>query len=187
MLKPLISILCSKNYFLKNLNKQAQCKPLLLLGVLMCLGFSNGVQAEAVTGAAKDFTLKTNTGVNLRLAEEKGKVVLLNFWASWCAPCREELPLLDDMHKKYEKLGFTVLGVNIDEKPSAAMRVLEDIPVQFPVLMDPKNQVAQLYDIEAMPTTYIIDRAGQLRFLHRGFQKGYEVKYEKEVKQLLRE
>lgn len=166
--------------------KASALNPLLMM---LCWGLliSHQAHAESISAPGKDFTLKTNTGTNLRLAEQKGKVVLLNFWASWCAPCREELPLLDDMHQKYEKLGFTVLGVNIDEKPSAAMKVLEEIPVQFPILMDPKNQVAQLYDIEAMPTTYILDRSGKLRFLHRGFQKGYEVKYENEVKQLLRE
>lgn len=170
----------------------AQPRVKMAVSLVVCFWVALGVSVSTVAEEmaptpAQDFTLKTNTGQNLRLAEQKGKVILLNFWASWCPPCREELPLLDAMHKKYEKLGFSVWGVNIDEDPAAASKVLEEIPVQFPILMDTENSIAQNYAIEAMPTTYIIDRAGNLRYLHKGFQKGFEVKYEKDVKRLLRE
>ena len=89
---------------------------LLLLCFLSFAGL-NLAQAASLKGQAPNFTLKSLSGKNLKLSEMTGNVVLINFWASWCGPCREEMPLLNDLHKKYEPLGFTVLGVNVEERP----------------------------------------------------------------------
>lgn len=154
------------------------------------LGFSAlAAQAASVplTGAAPNFTLPTTGGKQLQLADFKGEVVMVNFWASWCGPCREEMPLLEDLQKKYSKLGFTVLGVNVDANLKDAARMLKDIPVSFPIGFDSKNKVSELYKVDSMPSTIMVDRKGNMRFLHRGYKPGYEADYEKEIRALIRE
>lgn len=156
--------------------------------MILIVAFSNPALAgKKMGGAAPDFTLKSNTGANLRLSEQKGSVVLLNFWASWCGPCRKEMPLLEELHKKYAPLGFTVMGVNVDKDMNLADKILNDIPVSFPILFDPTGDVSKMYDVDAMPTTVIVDRDGNMRFLHRGYKPGYEEEYAAQVKQLIRE
>ena len=137
--------------------------------------------------AAPDFTLKSLGGKNLKLSEMAGNVVLINFWASWCGPCREEMPLLNDLHKKYEPLGFAVFGVNVEEDVKGAMGFLQNFPVDFPVLLDSSNQVSKQYKVIAMPTTVLVDRDGKVRYLHQGYKSGDEIKYQQMVKKLVRE
>ncbi|MAA64188.1 MAG: redoxin [Alteromonadaceae bacterium] len=136
---------------------------------------------------APDFTLKSNQGENLRLEDYRGQVVMLNFWASWCGPCRQEMPLIDDIYSKYKDLGFTVLAVNVDEDSTDANRFLEAVPVSYPVLYDNDSKVSERYNVEAMPTTVMIDRDGNARFLHHGYLPGYEDDYVTQIKQLVRE
>lgn len=136
---------------------------------------------------APDFTLKSKSGENMRLEEQQGNVVLINFWASWCAPCREELPHFEEMQQQYEDLGFTVLAINVDEDPAKARVLLDDVEVSFPVLFDHKDKVSKLYDVRAMPTTVIVDRDGNKRLTHYGYKSGDEKKYQTVVKALLRE
>ena len=133
------------------------------------------------------FTLKSLSGKNLKLSEMAGNVVLINFWASWCAPCREEMPLLNALHKKYQPLGFTVLGVNVEEKTDKAKGFLVNFPVDFPILLDNTNKVSKQYKVIAMPTTVVVDRDGNMRFLHEGYKPGDEKKYRQMIKKLVRE
>ena len=144
-------------------------------------------QAGITEGKAPDFTLPSNLEQNLRLDEQAGNVVLINFWASWCAPCREEMPYLNALHEEYAELGLTVWGVNVDQKQKDADKAIRRLSVQFPVLFDSENKIAELYNVDAMPTTVIVDRDGNIRYLHRGYQKGYEVEYEKQVGELISE
>ncbi len=160
-------------------------KAVLYFCILLVSQFT--LAANTIEGLAPDFTLKSNTGSNLRLSELRGQVVLINFWASWCGPCRQEIPLLDDIHQKYSKLGFTVLGVNVDQDSAKADKILNDIPVNFPVLYDNEGEVSRLFNVEAMPTTIIVDRNGNMRFRHRGFKPGYEDLYISHIKTLIRE
>ncbi|MCR8922378.1 TlpA family protein disulfide reductase [Dasania sp. GY-MA-18] len=155
--------------------------PLILLSAL---GLAH---AESLNKPAPDFTLKSNQGNNIRLQELKGNVVLVNFWASWCGPCRKEMPELDKLHKKYQRLGFTVLGVNVETDSAAANGLLKDNPVSFPILYDTENRTSELYNVNAMPTTVLVDRDGNMRFIHLAYQAGYEKMYEKQIKQLIRE
>ncbi len=136
---------------------------------------------------APDFTLKSTQGSNIRLSEHRGEVLLLNFWASWCGPCRQEMPLLDALQQRYGKLGFSVVGVNVDKDSALADKLLKDIPVTFPVLLDNTGTVSASYNVSAMPTTVIIDRDGNMRFLHKGYKPGYEQEYEQQIKELIRE
>ena len=95
--------------------------------------------------------------------------------------------MLNALHKKYEPLGFTVLGVNVEEQIDNARGFLNDFPVDFPVLLDSNNQVSKMYNVIAMPTTVVVDRDGNMRFLHKGYKPGDEQKYRKMVKKLVRE
>lgn len=145
------------------------------------------VQAGTISGPAPDFTLKSNSGKNIRLSDLRGQVVMINFWASWCGPCRQEMPILDDLYKRYSKLGFTLIGVNVEQDSSKANAYLKDIPVSFPILYDTANQTSKLYNVNAMPTTVMVDRNGNMRFIHHGYKPGYENDYKKQIKALIRE
>ena len=140
-----------------------------------------------VADEAPDFTLKTLEGPNLRLEEYRGQVVLLNFWASWCGPCRQEMPILDRLHQRYEDTGFAVLGVNVEGETAPAQKIVDKTNVTFPVLIDEGQSVSELYDLEAMPSTVVIDRDGVVRYYHRGYKPGDEAKYVEVVKKLIRE
>ena len=140
----------------------------------------------AVT-AAPDFTLKSSTGENVRLAEQRGQVVMLNFWASWCGPCREEMPLLDGISKKYGKMGFVLYGVNVEEDNTPAKKMLKDLGVTFPILFDPESKLSSLYTVDAMPTSVMIDKKGNIRYVDRGYKPGDENKYREQILELIRE
>jgi peroxiredoxin len=157
--------------------------PALLSGWLMLLP----AMAAVTGGAAPDFTLKSASGENLKLSEYRGEVVLINFWASWCGPCRQEMPALDELHNRYRALGFTVLGVNVEEDSRKAREVLKDLQVSFPVLLDDRSTVSRLYDVVAMPSTVLVDRNGNIRYLHKGYQPGLEDVYLQQVRELIRE
>lgn len=158
---------------------------LVLLASVMF--FISAAQAAEVQGKAPDFTLKSSSGKNLKLSEHRGEVVLLNFWASWCGPCRKEMPYLEQIQEKYADYGFTVMGVNVEEDSSKAKKMLKDIPVSFPILYDTTNSVSKAYKVSAMPTTVIIDRDGNMRYLHKGYKSGDEATYKQWVKKLIRE
>jgi len=144
--------------------------------------------AAATSGPAPGFTLKSREGKDVSLASLKGQVVLLNFWATWCGPCREEMPRLQALYDKYKSLGFTLVGVNVENNPEGAKKWLADNgPVTFPVLLDTKNEVSKLYHVETMPSTVVIAKDGSMRFIHHGYKAGYEGDYQNEVRQLLRE
>jgi thiol-disulfide isomerase/thioredoxin len=112
---------------------------------------------------------------------------MINFWATWCGPCREEMPHLEALHQRYNALGFTLLGVNVEENSGDAVAWLEETPVSFSILFDPENSVSELYDVVAMPSTVLVDRQGAVRFLHHGYQTGYENEYQTQIRALIRE
>lgn len=159
-----------------------------VLGIaLLALTASMDSHAVAISDDAPDFTLKSLEGSNLRLEEYRGQVVLLNFWASWCGPCRQEMPLLDRLHHRYEDTGFAVLGVNVEGEAAPAQEIVDAINVTFPILIDDGQQVSQMYNLQAMPSTVVIDRDGVVRYIHLGYKPGDEAKYVEVVKRLIRE
>jgi peroxiredoxin len=136
---------------------------------------------------APAFTLAARGGQAVSLEQYKGQVVMINFWASWCGPCRTEMPLLESIYKKYNKMGFTMLGVNVEPNSQAANDWLKATPVSFPILYDTDSKVSKLYDVAGMPSTVIIDRTGKLRVLHRGYKPGDENEYMDSIRALIRE
>ncbi len=142
---------------------------------------------SASADPAPDFTLQSSTGENVRLAEQRGQVVMLNFWASWCGPCRKEMPLLDAMYQRYSSAGFVLYGVNVEEDNTDAKKLLKELGVTFPVLFDTESKASSLYNVDAMPTTVVIDKKGQVRFVNRGYKDGDENKYRDQIRELIKE
>ncbi len=158
----------------------------LILCSLTCGATAKSSKHEELNGPAKDFTLKSRNGKNVRLSDLRGRVVMLNFWASWCGPCRQEMPLLDKLAQRYEPAGFSLLGVNVDADKKLADKVLKDIPVDFEILYDPTSKVSEAYKVDVMPSSIMIDCDGNLNYLHRGYVSGDEKVYKSMIKKLLR-
>ncbi len=158
-----------------------------MVGAVIAVAVMSSVHAVGVQDSAPDFTLKSLEGSNLRLEEYRGQVVLLNFWASWCGPCRQEMPLLDRLHHRYEDTGFAVLGVNVEGETAPAQEIVEKTNVTFPILIDDGQKVSEMYNLQAMPSTVVIDRDGVVRYIHLGYKPGDEAKYVEVVKKLIRE
>ena len=159
-----------------------------LVGLAFSVFAASSLASSGLTGQpAPDFALKSSSGDNLRLSEHRGDVVMVNFWATWCGPCRQEMPLLDELYSRYQRVGFSLLGVNIDDNSSKAMNMISELGVSFPVLFDSRKEVSKLYDVDAMPVTVIIDREGTVRYVHQGYKPGYEEMYLDQIRSLLRE
>jgi thiol-disulfide isomerase/thioredoxin len=141
----------------------------------------------ASSSIAPGFMLPSRAGDIVALDKLKGQVVMINFWASWCGPCRTEMPLLEQMYKRYSPLGFTLLGVNVEADTRDAEKWLAATPVSFPVLFDKESKVSKMYDVSAMPSTVFIDRKGNVRYLHRGYKKGDESEYLNQIRALIKE
>src|SRR5499427_524482 len=163
------------------------------LAVLLALAATAPWSAAAfaalpkVGAAAPDFAAKSDSGRNVRLSELRGQVVLVNFWATWCSPCRQELPLLNKIYTQYRNAGFMLLAVNVDDNRKDADAMLKRLALRFPTLFDGSKNVAKLYGVDTMPATLVIDRDGRVRYVHRGYYEGYERKYEQQVRELLKE
>jgi len=155
---------------------------------IVALAAALAIAVPALAGTeAPAFTLASRGGGDVSLTQYHGQVVMINFWASWCGPCRTEMPLLDSIYRKYNKLGFTLLGVNVEPDSKAAEDWLKQTPVTFPILFDRDSKVSKLYQVGGMPSTVIIDRTGKVRWLHKGFTPGAENEYMDQIRALVRE
>lgn len=114
-----------------------------------------------------------------------GKVVVVDFWASWCGPCKEELPVLEDLYRRYRAHGLEIVAVNQDQDRDKALKFLRRAPVSFTVLHDAKSEVAAAYAPTKMPSSYVIDKNGVVRFVHAGFKASDAQTLEREIKSLL--
>ncbi len=141
----------------------------------------------ASASPAPDFVLDSNTGKPIKLSGYKGKVVMINFWATWCGPCRQEWPLLESIYKQYKNQDFVLLGVNVEPDPKPAGEWLKKQPATFPVLYDVKSQVSDLYKVSGMPTTVWVDKKGNLRLVHQSYKPGDENEYMNNIRMLMRE
>ena len=130
---------------------------------------SKPVKAASDRKAAPDFTLKDADGKPVRLSEYRGKVVLLNFWATWCGPCKMEIPWFIDFEQKYKDKNFAVLGVSLDEDGWESVKpYIAEKKINYRVVVG-TEQVAQLYgEVDSLPTTFMIDREGRIATVHIG-------------------
>jgi thiol-disulfide isomerase/thioredoxin len=120
------------------------------------------------------------------LTQYRGKVVYLDFWASWCKPCRQSFPWMNRMQDKYADQGLVIIAVNLDEDRADADRFLQELPAKFQVVYDPEGQVAEEYQLIGMPSSFIIDRAGAVHSRHMGFHDSSPTDYEAEIQSLLK-
>ncbi len=123
---------------------------------------------DLLNKSAPEFTVQSLDGKTRSLTDYKGKPVLLNFWASWCAPCRSEMPLISKKMDKYEKDGLTVLAVNLAESPQTIRAFVKEYDIQFPILLDAESTIANAYGIDPIPTTFFIDRKGKVARIYIG-------------------
>jgi thiol-disulfide isomerase/thioredoxin len=158
-------------------------------GIAFAAVFATAALATSSSGPAPAFQLSGRGGKTIDLSQFKGQVVMINFWASWCKPCRDEMPLLEDIYKKYKPMGFTMLAVNVepDTKEADAWLAKLSKPVTFPVAYDVDSKVSKLYKVETMPSTVIVDRKGNVRALHRGYKAGDENFYLTQIRTMLKE
>ena len=163
----------------------SRCLVLLPLAFAPALATSIG---ELRTGTpAPQFQLSSSSGKPLSLTDLKGRIVLVNFWASWCGPCRKEMPLLEQLNRQYRSKGVTLVGVDVEPDSTAAIDWLKATPVSFPILFDVDSKVSKLYQVEGMPNTVILDRQGNVRYIHRGYNTGAENEYLDQIRALIRE
>ena len=166
---------------------------LTLSALIVGLGLATAAPLGALAASvgpgtpAPAFQLPAAAGDAVSLAGLKGQVVLINFWASWCGPCRQEMPVLDQLYRKYKPAGFTLLGVNVEPKSADALGFLKTTPVSFPILFDTQSKVSNLYEVAGMPSTVIVDRKGNVRYVHQGYKPGDESQYQDQIRSLLRE
>jgi peroxiredoxin len=147
-----------------------------------------GASPTALIGQpAPDFALPTSAGVNLRLSENLGDVVVINFWATWCGPCRQEMPLLDEIQAKYHRAGMVLLSVNLDEDRQRAEEFVRTLKISYPVLLDERKDVARAFQVGTMPATVLVDRSGVIRYVSDGYKPGYEKRYTEKLRELLNE
>jgi len=127
----------------------------------------------------------TDASDPLGLASLRGKVVLVDFWASWCEPCRHSFPWLNEMQAKYANHGLVVIGVNVDRERAQADRFLHDVPAQFRIVYDPAGTLASRYDLPGMPASYVIGPNGEVVQRHLGFRAALRAEREAELQKLL--
>jgi thiol-disulfide isomerase/thioredoxin len=166
-----------------DMSKTSNTMRALLLAALVAMP----ALAVGPQGPAPVFQLTSMDGKPVSLDQFKGQVVMINFWATWCGPCRQEMPLLDQLYTKYKPMGFTLLGVNVEPDSTLASGFLKKTPVTFPILFDTKSEVSKLYQVAGMPSTAIVDRKGNLRWVHKGYKPGDENEYLNQIRALVRE
>ena len=163
--------------------------PGYVLAVLLLTIGSNLVQAAPVPAGtpAPETRLPslTEPGKTIELASLRGKVVYVDFWASWCVPCRVSFPLLNELRAELGDQGFEVMAINVDEDTADALGFLEELPVDYLVVWDEDSVMMQTYGIIGMPTGFLIDREGVVRKVHQGFRKSDGPKLRQEVIELL--
>lgn len=121
------------------------------------------------------------------LASLRGKVVYLDFWASWCGPCRLSFPELEQLREELGPRGFEVVAVSVDEVEEDALAFLDELPVSYPVVIDSSSETFDLFGVIGMPTGYLIDRAGVVRLVHQGYRKGDAADLRLKIVELLEE
>jgi thiol-disulfide isomerase/thioredoxin len=161
----------------------------ILKGIALAAVCASAALAASSSGPAPAFQLSGRGGKTINLAQFKGQVVMINFWATWCGPCRQEMPLLEDIYKKYKPMGFTMLAVNVEPDSKAAEAWLGKLskPVSFPVAFDTESKVSKMYKVGGMPSTVFVDRKGNVRVMHKGYKPGDENFYLTQIRSMLKE
>jgi peroxiredoxin len=153
--------------------------------VLALLFVPLGLFALGAGSRAPDFQLEDLRGRPGDLASLRGRVVLLDFWASWCGPCRESFPFYNQLFDEYGRQGLCIVGISVDEQASNVRAFLRRTPAKVRILHDPSGGVAARFAPERMPTSFLLDRNGLIRHVHSGFDRAQKAAIEREVRELL--
>ena len=135
---------------------------------------------------APGFSLASLKGDKVSLGAMAGKVVVVDFWAQWCEPCKRELPELDKLQKEYASKGVKILTVNIDKQRDNAAQLARMLGLELDVLLDPAGAVAATYDLPKMPSSYVLDKKGVVRFVHEGYENGDVARFKRELDELIK-
>ena len=144
---------------------------LITLALLVSVTWIGTASALNVGDTAPNVTLPASTpATTVDLAKLKGKIVYVDFWASWCGPCKQSFPWMNDMHAKYAARGLEIVAINVDAKMADAERFLATTPAKFTLAFDAKGQTPKQFDVKAMPTSYLIGGDGKVLLVHAGFR-----------------
>jgi len=173
--------------------ESGSCRIRLLFMRLLCLALAlsavavvpDAAHALDVGARQPEIGLRDRSGNNIDLASLKGKVVLVDFWASWCAPCKQEMPVLERLYQQYKKDGLVIVAVSVDKESSNIADFLKQVHVTFPIVHDQEHAVADRFKPPRMPSSYIVDRKGLVRHVHGGFRPDDAAALEAEIKALL--
>jgi peroxiredoxin len=158
---------------------------IIQLTLAIVLTFSQPGSNNSVGKRAAEFKLPAVSGEEVTLQNFRGKVVLLNFWATWCGPCREELPELARVQEKFRQRGLALIAVSVDNELENVRSFLKKYDLKLQAIWDRRKTVADAYAVEKMPSSYIIDRNGVIRFIHRGYSPEELKRIETEIDGLL--
>jgi len=160
--------------------------PGFALLVLTCwLGLPMTAHALTVGQQAPDFELRGQSDALVKLSSLRGKVVYLDFWASWCGPCRQSFPWMNDLQAKFAARGFQIVAINLDAKDADAQKFLNEISGKFQIAFDGKGTTPRLYGVKGMLTSYLIDREGRVVYEHPGFNLSKTGEIEKQIEKVL--
>jgi peroxiredoxin len=160
-------------------------KSLIFTVILASSLLAAGAQALDEGARLPEIGLNDLSGKRVDVASLKGKVVIVDFWATWCAPCKQELPLLEKLYQKYKARGLVIVGVSVDQEEANVGAFVKQLKLSFPVVHDKAHAVADRVKPPKMPSSYVVDRNGVVRHLHGGFRSGDEAKLESEINALL--
>ena len=157
-----------------------------VIAALFMVAGRGAVAASAATPAPA-VEWRGADGAPVRMADTKGKVVLVDFWASWCPPCKESFPALDIIQRDYRARGVAVIAVNVDERQKDADAFLAAHPHRLLVVFDPHGESPKAFNVRGMPSSFVIDRRGEIRYVHQGYSQGVDTAYRRELDGLLAE
>jgi peroxiredoxin len=161
-------------------------KSVLFKSLIACVMIGFFSAASAVE-KAPDFQLPQIDGNTVSLSDLKGSVVYVDFWATWCPPCRESFPWMESMHQRYQDLGLQIVAISLDQKSDLIKSFLKSHNASFTILHDSEGGTAEAFKVKGMPSSYLVDRKGNIRMRHAGFNDDDKAELESKIKQLLTE
>ena len=157
----------------------------LLVAVLAAVLAAAPAFAARMGEQAPAFALATAAGDTVDLARLRGRVVYVDFWASWCTPCKRSFPWMNELELRYHDSGLTIVAINVDKRREDALRFLRDVPARFTVVFDAEGKTPAAFDVKGMPSSYLIDREGRVAAVEEGFHDERTTVIEQRIRALL--